>query len=146
MQIAKFFSEEQKTERMFLRVARIIYEWCEEGQGIDTRILENVLIPDKYVIAGASIKGRGHREHVIPRLAIVLRCQEMFIEKGASIEDVAKEIRRLLKIVFITKKEARHIDKDLGWKTVMPPDWNFESGDVFARLHQAGVKFSEIPK
>jgi hypothetical protein len=134
------FSKEELVDRTFARVARVIYELWEEGRG-DTRLLDNWLIPDEFVIAGTSKRGGGRREHVIPRIMIYDQCLEMY-ERKASIDDVARFIRRHLAIVHISRDEQILLDQALGLKTRMPDGWEFSTGDVFARLKAGGIEFS----
>ncbi|MCF8177117.1 MAG: hypothetical protein K9J74_01285 [Sulfuritalea sp.] len=134
------FSREELIERVFARVARVIFELWEEGRG-DTRLLDDPFIPDEFVVAGTSKQGGGRREHVIPRLMIYDRCLEMY-ENQTSIGDVAKFIRRHLIIVHISRDEQNLIDKTLGLKTRMPDGWEFEKSDIYARLKIGGIEFA----
>ena len=132
------YTQEEKNERAFLRVTRVIYDLWEEDSGVHTRILD-WLIKDEIITIGISVNGKGHREHVVPCLAIIKKCKEMFAE-GETIESVAKMIKRNLKIAHITKDEARKVD--LKYKTTMPTDWSFTTGNVMERLDLEGIKIS----
>jgi len=134
----KVFTYEEKKERAFLRVTRVIYDLWEEDSGVHTRILD-WLIDDELTTIGTSINGGGHREHLVPCLAIIMKCKEMF-NSGDSVESVAAMIKRNLKIAHITKKEARVIDVDLKYKSTMPPNWSFTTGDVKERLNLAKIE------
>jgi hypothetical protein len=73
-----------------------------------TRLFET-LIRDEYVVSGTSIKGETHpehREHVVPGKVIRDYCLNLF-DQGASDREVAVFIRDHLKIIKITKEEAR---------------------------------------
>lgn len=113
--------------------------WEEKGSS-DTRLLDTIFIPDSYVEVGESVSGRGHREHVVPRMVICEQCHDMF-HQGASLQEVADLIQRFLKIVHITKEEQHRLDVELGLKQRMPEGWTFTEGDVFARLKAAAIEF-----
>lgn len=140
------FSNEELAQRAFHRVAFVMRHMWEEKGSSDTRLLLPPLIPDELVIVGESVSGREHREHVIPRKVICDRCHEM-LNAGASIDDVAAFIRNHLKIVRISEQEKQRLDsgKELNLRQKMPSDWQFESGNLYARLHKADVtiKFRE---
>lgn len=136
----KQFTHDQLVERTFLRVAQVIYELWEEGTG-DTRLLNDLLIPDKFVVAGQSREGQDHREHVVPRIMIYDECLAMF-DRNASVRDVADFIRKYLKIIYISRDEQRRLDYELKLKKTMPEGWKFEEGaNVFARLDKAGISY-----
>lgn len=139
---SKYTMDELK-QRCFERVASVIKGMWEEKGSSDTRLFLPPLVPDEYVIVGQSIKGAGHKEHVVPRLVICDECHRMFAD-GRSVADVASLIRKYLKIVVITKEEQKLLDgaghHDM--KQKMPDEWTFASGDVYARLRKAGIEFS----
>jgi hypothetical protein len=137
----KQFSRDQIIEREFVRLARVIFEYWEEGRGGDTRFLD-WLVSDEHVQLGRSKKGGGRREHIVPRKLIYDECERMFAQ-GDSIEAVAKFIRKNLWIAHITPEEARTLDVDLGLKVTMPPEWTFDEGDIRARLRHAGIEIEE---
>jgi hypothetical protein len=68
---------------------------------------------------------------------------EKGIEKDALIELVADLIRKHLKIIPISMDEKELLDqgKKLNLRQRMPNGWSFESGDTYARLHEANIKF-----
>lgn len=134
----KEFSQEELKSRTMHRVAYVLHGYWEEGRGAHTRLFDT-LIPDFYIEAGESVNGRGHREHVVPCVYIRNLANDMFTE-GASIEDVAAMLERLLAIVHITKEEQALMDHQLGLKMTMPEDWCPKTGDVNARLTMAGIE------
>ncbi len=136
------FTEEQRIERAFARTARVFFELWEEGRGIDTRILDSWIIPQNSVVVGTSVNGGGRREHVVPCVVIVNYCIQLF-EQKTPLSQVAKEIRRLLKIVHITREEARRLDHELRLKTEMPDNWSITDGNIFERLKVAGIALRE---
>lgn len=143
MKMNKNFTIEQLQERAFLRVARVLFELWEESRGIHTRILD-WLIPDEYVFIGSSTMDANYREHVVPCVIIIDHCISLF-EINTSLEEVANEIRRLLKIAKITREEAAKIDKELKLKTRMPNGWDVWTGSVLARLEVANIAIEYKP-
>ena len=135
------FSEEELIKRAFLRTASVMFGIWEEKGSSDTRLLLPPLIPDSFVIAGESISGKDHKEHVIPRNVICSQCHKMF-EEGASIEAVANFIRKHLMIVYLSKEEQENLDKGdrLNLRQRMPDGWSFDTGDLFARLNESKIK------
>lgn len=142
----RIFTEEEKKKEAFLRVANVIYSCWRVGNpderekltcGVDTRLLD-ILAYDSYTVVGESKKGRGHREHVVPRVMIVDESLRMF-NQNYLVEDVAKMIEDNLKIVHITKEEQKYMDNELGYKKTMPKGWKF-GDDIFARLKEAKIE------
>jgi hypothetical protein len=135
----KFTKQEWKS-KMCMRAAQIMHDNFENGStGIHSRIFE-VLIPDEVVLVGESLKGNQYREHVVPCCLIRNECFNMF-KGGASLEEVASAIERHVVIVKISFEEADHLDKTLGLKNTMPKGWEFNKGDIYARLKEAGIEF-----
>lgn len=146
------FSDEEKQQRAFLRVARIMHEWWDESEGVycDTRILLDPFIPNKYVEYGKSINvsndSKYHREHIVPRKCICDQCFKMFEDK-VSIEEAAEFIQRYLKIIFISKDEQKRLDGNqknggTGLKQKMPDEMPLESSNMFARLTVTKIEFT----
>ena len=133
------FTKEERIQRTFLRVARVLHEVWEEGWG-HTRLLDEPMIPTHLVEVGRSLAGTDHREHVVPLLAIYNRCEEMFAA-GQSLAEVSEFLRKHVMIVWISKTEQQRIDHQLGLKSKMPEGWSFDDdgADVFARLRLGGV-------
>jgi len=73
------FSRAERLERASLRVAMLIRGMWEEKGSSDTRLLETLLLPDDLTIVGRSraLRGKGRREHVVPRLVIIAECHKM---------------------------------------------------------------------
>jgi hypothetical protein len=78
----KYFTKIDKKKETFLRVANFIYSCWRVGNpeeketlkcGVDTRLLD-ILVDDTYTVVGESKKGKGRREHVVPRLMIEFLC------------------------------------------------------------------------
>ncbi len=134
------YSREQLIDRAFYRIAwNINHMWSETGSS-DTRLLLEPLIPESFVVVGASKKGSERREHVVPRVMLCEEAHNMF-GHGSSVEDVAQFLKKYLKIVLISKEEQENIDHTLGLKQSMPDGWSFADGDPFSRLHAGNVDF-----
>ena len=136
------YSDAELKKRAFERVAYVMRDMWEEKGSSDTRLLIPPLIPDEYVIVGASINGKGHKEHVVPRTVICNECHIM-LHDNKSLKEVAAFIQKYLKIVHITKSEKNRLDKssELNLRQRMPEGWSFEDGDIFSRLYEAKIEF-----
>lgn len=134
------FTAEEVRRRAYLRVARVMYEMWEEKGSSDTRLLLEPLVPTTFVLAGESLAGTDHGEHVVPRVTICEICHAGFAEGGTP-EGAATVIERLLKIVRISEEERVLIDHKFGWKMKMPPGWDPLTGSPYARLDQAAIKY-----
>lgn len=140
------FTENEKREEAFFRVAQVLYShWRVTDYedklklkcGGHTRLFE-ILIPDSYITCGESIKGIGHREHIVPCTMIRLEAYKMFNE-GYLLEDVSRMIKDNLIIIHITKDEQRYLDNELNLKTTMPDGWSF-GDNPYERLEKANIK------
>jgi hypothetical protein len=135
------FTKEELLRRACLRAAFVMRSMWEEKGSSDTRLLDSPIVPDELVLVGESLKGKEHREHVVPRVVICDQCHKIFAG-GGSIEEAANYIRQHLKIVLISREEQIHVDSaaKMGWRQCMPPDWS-PGGNVFARLDAAGINY-----
>lgn len=141
------YTKEQIVYRTCLIIVRHIRNHVEEDRGgINTRLFSHILHPEvDYVYAGRSpevVDGSDmHPEHVVPCAVLVDETRRLIREDKANDKEIeiAQLLHRHWKIVFITKKQARYIDVDLGYKSSMPRDWYFETGDTFARLKLARI-------
>lgn len=138
------FTQEQLFQRSFERAAWVLRHFWEEQQdnvprsaAVHSRLFDTLVydIPVK----GKSKNGGGHKEHLVPCALLRDLAFKMFWE-GKSEKDVAEMLRRLLCIAYVTTAEARLLDHGLGFKTTMPPGWDFETGSVMARLEAAGIE------
>lgn len=138
-------SKKEKRTRAFYRVAWNVHHMWEEKGSSDTRLFDEPIISRDYVMAGQSVEGGNYNEHVVPRIMICEECHKMYAQ-GSSIEEVAVFIEKFLKIVKISKEEQQHLDNkgNLNLKQTMPPNWEFETGDVFHRLEYGNIKFTPI--
>ena len=140
----RIFTEEEKKKESFLRIANVLYShWRisthEEKQklmcGGHSRLFD-ALIYEGYIIKGESVKGQGHREHIVPCVLIRDKSYEMF-NNGFLIEDVASMIEKNLIIIHITKEERKELDKI--YKTCMPDGWKF-GDNPYLRLEKMGIQ------
>ena len=141
------FTEEEKINESFLRTAQVLHSHWKVSNPEEKELLQcgghsrlfEILIPDKYIVKGESLSGKGHREHIVPCALIRNQSYKMF-NNGYLIDDVAKMLHNNLIIVYITTEEQKKLDVELGLKTVMPSGWKF--GDTpFKRLEQANIKY-----
>ena len=139
------FSQHDLRHRAFLRVATFMHSMWEEDGRSDTRLLDRPWIPDKYVVAGVSVRGGDCREHVIPRLVLCDRCLEMFAA-GADPEEVARFLSTHLRVVLISKEERALLDSrsGLNLRQRMPSGWDFATGNIFTRLKLAAIEYREL--
>ena len=142
------FSDAERIDRAYLRIAMLIRSLWEETGTSDTRLLDCFLIPDTLTVVGQSLAaspGDTCREHVVPRLWIIRECHRR-LGHGASDHEIARLIRDNLKIVKISKEERSRLDRttNLGLRQKMPIEWSF-GGDIFARLQAAGIQWSPMP-
>jgi hypothetical protein len=152
----KVLDSEEIFERSLKRLANLLYEEWEEGDGTNSRIFEWI-VRDKYLIKEKSenltlelIKKRKYRrEHPVPLSYIRNECYKLFEAMTFHDNDsinaiknvVVNILRRSLIIVLITNEEAIELDgPKYNIKFSMPGEkWCFDSGDVFARLIKAQI-------
>lgn len=146
MENKRNFTEAEKRDESFLRVANALYsywrisDWKNKmdfGCKGHSRIFD-VLVENQYITKGESVKGKGHREHVVPCVMIQVQAYKMFTN-GYTVEDVSKMIKDNLIIVYITKEEQEKLDNELKLKRTMPNNWNF-GDNPYARLELANIK------
>lgn len=146
------FTQEELHQRAFERTAWVLRHFWEEQQdnvprsaAVHSRLFDTLIYT--VPVIGTSRKGGGHKEHLVPCALLRDLAFQMFWE-GESIKkdvaetekEVAKMLKRLLCIAYITPAEARFLDHDLKFKTIMPLNWNFETGSIMARLEEAGIE------
>lgn len=130
--------------RSFVRLVRYLQQTRLANEGAHSRCFE-FFVAAAHVPTGYGKNGGRHPEHVVPCAYLRDRCIAK-LTRGASVEEVAQEIRPFLVIVLITDEECRYLDTGpasggLGLKDTMPTNWSFETGDIFQRLHDAGIAF-----
>ena len=127
--------------RACYRVACLVRSLCEEKGSSDTRLFEDMLLPDRYTKIGRSVNARDNyrREHVVPRKVVADECSRM-LRSGATDEEVAQYISTHICIIEISREEQERLDRkaQLNLRTRMPDAWT--SGEnIFARLDAAGI-------
>ncbi|MEL5848967.1 MAG: hypothetical protein U7M05_06320 [Candidatus Igneacidithiobacillus chanchocoensis] len=117
--------------------------WEETGNS-DTRLFLEPMIPNKFVLVWRSTGGH-YNEHVVPRVLLCQICHEILAidSSGKSLKRISEIIKKHLKVVQITKEEQQKLDRE--FKVSMPPGWDYESGDTFARLKEVGIEFTLLP-
>lgn len=138
----RIYSDEEKKQRAFLRTAMVIRGLWEEKGSSDTRLLQEPLILNALVTVGESVKGKGRREHVVPRVVLCQTAHQMLAD-GASDEEVAAMLMKFLKIVHIHPEEQVLLDSSnhFNLRQCMPEKWNALDGCEFARLKAAGIEY-----
>lgn len=120
----------------------------EDERGVHSRIFNYILHPENnYVLVGESqaVKdgAKIHPEHVVPCVVLIEEVHNM-IRRKISDNEIAKFLSLHWKIVNISKEEASKLDSKngLNLKSSMPDEWSFESGNTYARLKKANIKYT----
>jgi hypothetical protein len=100
--------------------------------GMDNRD-DDITVGESYLHAKV---GDTYREHAVPCILLQHRMIEM-CRDGATIDDLVAFLNRNLKIVLITKDEAKMLDSVL--KTDMPHGW-VDGDDPLARFAEAHIE------
>ncbi|MGV8805188.1 MAG: hypothetical protein ACWA6Y_09520 [Polaromonas sp.] len=141
----KSFTKDDFVYRTCQTVVRHIRNHVEERRGgIHTRLFSHILHPERdFVYIGHSAEAIAgidiHCEHVVPCVVLVMETRRLIQEDQLDDDEIAKLLQKHWKIALITKKQARHIDLELGYKSKMPAGWNFETGETLARLDKANI-------
>lgn len=151
----QIYTKEELRERSFYRIAWVLWSFWEEQKNdpkrearVHSRLFDN-LIDKHLILIGKSIKGGGHLEHLVPCALLRDRAFHILHQHGGderSIKEVASMLGRFLRVAHITSQEANFIDNELGLKTTMPKDWNFDTGSVMARLDEGKVILELVPE
>ncbi|AGR77183.1 hypothetical protein A7H1H_0879 [Aliarcobacter butzleri 7h1h] len=105
--------------------------------------LPEYVIPNSLITIGISEnaqlpKSKLHHEHIVP---LQLIREELIKNKNSySEEKLVELIINNLKIIVITKDEAKKLDIEFKLKTNMPDGWKF-GDDILERLNQANIEF-----
>jgi hypothetical protein len=105
--------------------------------------LPEYVIPNSLITIGISEnaqlpKSKLHNEHIVP---LQLIREELIRNKDSySEEKLVELIINNLKIIVITKDEAKKLDIEFKLKTTMPDGWKF-GDDILERLNQANIEF-----
>lgn len=129
-------------KRSFVRLACYL---SLRGMDSDTRCFEYFLRGVYDVPTGQGKNGGTYNEHVVPLAYIRKHCVHL-LTQGGTAEQATSDIIRFLAIVKITDDERNYLDRSissggLGLQVDMPEAWYPEVGDIFARLHKAGIEF-----
>ena len=135
-------SREELLLRACNRVAFVMKGMLEDYGTTDTRLFGPPLVPDELVAVGRSQDDACCREHVVPRLIICNRAEEM-LKSGVETIEVARFIAEHLKIVYLTQKQCDLLNKKKNYnlRQKMPEGWEFGQ-DHYARLHAAQIPYS----
>ena len=142
--VSDLFPKGELLDRACYRIAWNIRHMWEETGSSDTRLFLEPMIPNKFVLVGRSAGGH-YNEHVVPRVVLCQICHEILSQDRSeeSLKRIAEVIKKHLKVVQITKEEQVILDKR--YKVSMPPGWDYDSGDTFARLKEVEIEFEFLP-
>ena len=138
------FTKEELKQRAFDRAAWVLKHFWDEQCGdikrevrVHSRLFDP-LVPRIYIEMGTSIEGGGHIEHLVPCVVLRDLAFKMYWDNKTE-KDVSEMLSRLLRVARITTEEADRLDHKLKLKTRMPDGWDYETGDVLARLEAAKI-------
>ena len=141
------FTLEELKQRAFDRAAWVLKHYWEEQMDdikrearVHSRLFDP-LVPRVYIDLGKSKNGGGHIEPLVPCVVLRDLAFEMYWLNKTE-KDVSNMLSRLLRVAHISSAEAHHLDHVCKLKTRMPEGWNYESGDVLARLNAAGIELA----
>lgn len=143
-QATKVFSEEIADTEIFLKIVkRYKHAIIEKDQRLldATRILLDGDSIDHLITVGVSknrTETNTYREHIVPCIMIHNQLIYMY-QNGSTLSEMAQFLKTHLAIVLITKEEAERLDVELGLRTSMPENWNWND-DIFARLKYANIE------
>lgn len=123
---------------------RNLVQLSKNGYGFNSRIFSHILHPEKeFVYAGQSEKVTTETptrpEHVVPCAVLRDECKRLIKAGTHSDEQIAQLLQKHWKIAIITKKEQETLDFELGYKSIMPNSWTFETGNTFERFKRANI-------
>lgn len=113
-------------------------------KSINTNLFETV-IPNELITIGISneaklLQKNYHNEHIVPR--ILIRDEIIRLSKeSCSEEKMINLIINNLKVIIISKNEAKKLDTNYKLKVVMPDNWQF-GDNIFERLQKAEIKYT----
>lgn len=106
--------------------------------GIDSRVFQ-YFVPKSCLLHPGAPPIRAFCEYVVP-CSYLVRESLGFFRQGWQAGEVANFIRRCLAIVAICPGDRKTL-ADSAWAEEMPEGWCPQRGDIFARLHRAGILF-----
>lgn len=138
---------EDRTDRAARRLAAYLHQVvagkleprASQRGGIDARVVQ-YLVPKSRLMHCVPQPERGFYEYVVPCSYLVRACHALF-RQGWQARDAATLIRRCLAVVEISREDKKTLEGS-ALAEEMPQDWCFRSGDIFARLHRAGIAFA----
>ena len=116
----------------------------DNEKSIDTNLFETV-IPNELITIGISneaklLQKNYHNEHIVPR--ILIRDEIINLsKKSCSEEKMINLIINNLKVIIISKDEAKRLDTNYKLKVVMPDSWQF-GDNIFERLQKAEIEYT----
>lgn len=130
------------------------FDYCiqRDGKGIHSRVFSHILHPEEYFVAVGSSRevtegAAPHPEHIVPCSTLISESFRLLKERIPKSE-IAALLAKHWKIVYISKEQARILDTKKGGglnlQYKMPPGWNFETGDSYARLNLAKIEVLPI--
>ncbi len=130
---------------------RNLMELSDSGYGFHTRIFSHILHPEhRFVYAGQSEQVTAdtptHPEHVVPCATLIEECKRLISTGTHTDEQIANLLQKHWKLAIITKKEQMMLDYDHGYKSTMPKNWSFETGDTFERFKLANINLRQLEK
>ena len=119
-------------DKAFLTLAkmlRVAYEDDNIGM-IDRGPFDKI---DHLIAQNAPLVKNSYREHIVPITMIIDEAARMLKDENANNGQLIEMLKKNLKVVHITEKQAEYLDIKLGLRTTMPKDWKF-GDDEFARI------------
>ena len=89
--------------------------------------------PFHLIAQNAPLVKNSYREHIVPITMIIDEAARMLKDENANNGQLIEMLKKNLKVVHITEKQAEYLDIKLGLRTTMPKDWKF-GDDEFARI------------
>jgi hypothetical protein len=142
------FSDDALKRRAFERIAWVLKHFYDEqaedfkgDASLHTRVFETLIFPKYIEIIWKSENlkpgDNGYKEHVVP-CAYIRNIAFRMYHDGRTEDDVAKMVRRILKIALLTPDEANRVDQK--YKIAMPDSWDYTKDSITARLDEYGIK------
>ena len=119
-------------DKAFLTLAkmlRVAYEDDNIGM-IDRGPFDKI---DHLIAQNAPLVKNSYREHIVPITMIIDEAARMLKDENANNGQLIEMLKKNLKVVHITEKQAEYLDIKLGLRTTMPKNWKF-GDDEFARI------------
>lgn len=132
-----------RLDRAYVRLARFFRRTACEDISAHSRLVD-WHVPPYEVPQNRALPGQ-HPEHVVP-CAVLRDMAIACYDDHWSVHEVAALLRRLLVIIWIEPGERDRLDKGATHlKDKMPRGWNAQTGCLYARLHDKGIRFITAP-